>query len=71
MNLINSLNPIENTNYEAVNGEIIIPYMIHTEFNFQIYKYKINKLRFSINLNLSLLIFIMLIQIKEGSFFDY
>jgi len=26
MNLVNNLNPIENTNYEIVNGEIIIPY---------------------------------------------
>lgn len=26
MNLVNNLNPVENTNYEIVNGEIIIPF---------------------------------------------
>jgi methyl-galactoside transport system substrate-binding protein len=26
MNLINNLNPIENTNYKNVNGEILIPF---------------------------------------------
>ena len=30
MNLISNLNPTENTNYEIVNGEIIIPYLYDT-----------------------------------------